>query len=274
MSNAIQDLIIDEWLTSDCIVAKMKLLLQRDRWKTHTDVESVATPFPAMRGAEIAAVFSGQQKGGDFYDVVRVSPSRVLFGLVELCSRLRQSRKMPSALRRVFCDAGTQLLKSAEANESDALIELFTQLNRFVIEKGFTAHSCPAFVGCYDEDLGTVCYFNAGHTPGLLRHSSDVSELASTSLPLGLFSHITPDAGTIVLEPGAVLLLVSRSVVVAEMKGEEYGLGRVGETLKNTRLASARDACTVVLERVQGFARKPQREAITALALVRKRSGE
>ena len=237
-------------------------------------LEPVAVPFPTMRGAEIAAVFSGQQKGGDFYEVVRVSPSRVLFVMVELPSRLKQSRKIPSALRRIFCDAGTQLLKSAEANECDALIELFTQLNRFVIERSFRANSCPAFGGCYDEDLGTVCYFNAGHTPGLMRHSSGVSELASTSLPLGIFTHVTPNAGMIALEPGAVLLLVSQSVVVAETKGEEYGLGRVGETLKDAHLASASDLCTVVLEGVQGFARKAQREAITALALIRKRSGE
>jgi Stage II sporulation protein E (SpoIIE) len=251
----------------------MKSLFQRDRRKSHSDLESVAVPFPTMRGAEMAAVFSGQ-RGGDFYEVVRVSPSKVLFGLVELYSRLKQSRKMPSTLRRIFCDAGTQLLKSAEANECDALIELFTQLNRFVIQRSFRAHSCPAFGGCYDEDLGTVCYFNAGHTPGLVRHSTNVSELASTSLPLGLFSHVTPEAGMIALEPGAVLLLVSRSVVVAETKGQEYGLGRVGETLKDAHLVSASDLCTVVLEGVQGFAGKPQREAITALALIRERSRE
>jgi len=75
----------------------------------------------------------------------------------------------------------------------------------------------------------------------------------------------------IALEPGAVLLLVSRSVVVAETRGEEYGLGRVGEALNHTHLASARDLCTVVLEDVRGFARGPQREAITAFALIRKR---
>lgn len=251
----------------------MKPLLQRDTWKTRSDLELVSATFPAMRDAEIAAVFSGQQRGGDFYEVVRVSPSRVLFGLVELNSRLRQNRKMPSALRRVFCDAGIQLLKSAEANEADALIELFSQLNRFVIERGFKAYSCPAFAGCYNEDLGTVCYFNAGHTPGLVRDSFNLSELASTSLPLGLFSHVTPEPGIIALEAGAVLLLVSRSAVVAERKGEEYGLARVRDTLKNTNLASARDLCTVVLEAVQGFARNPQREALTALALVRRGFG-
>ena len=250
----------------------MRSLLQRYRRKTLSAIEPVA-PFPALRGAEIAAVFSGQQRGGDFFDVARVSPSRVLFGLVDLHDRLRQNRKMPSAMRQIFCDAGTKLLKSAEANEPDALIELCVQLNRFVMERGGRAHSWPAFGGCYNEDLGTVCYFNAGHTPGLVRHSSSVFELASTGLPLGLFSHSTPDARMIALEPGAVLLLVSRSVVAAEAKGEECGLRRVGETLKTTHLVSARDLCTVVLEDMQGLARKPQREAITALTLIRQRSG-
>jgi serine phosphatase RsbU (regulator of sigma subunit) len=252
----------------------MKSLLERNAWKMRTDLELISVLFPAMQSAEIAAVFSGGLRGGDFYEVVRVSPSRVLFGVVDLHSRLKESRKMPSALRRIFCDVGTQLLKSTDANEADALIELFCQLNRFVIERGLRAHSCPVFAGCYNEDLGTVCYFNAGHTPGLVRHSSGVSELASTSLPLGLFSHVTPEPGMIALEPKSVLLLVSRSTVVAEPKSEEYGLARVGETLKDTDLASARDLCTVVLEDVQGFARGPQHEAITALALIRKGPGE
>ena len=251
----------------------MKSLLQRDTTKTFPAIEPVAASFPVVRGAELAAVFSGQRRGGDFYDVVRVSPSRVLFGLVDLHARWRQHRKMPSALRRVFCDAGTQLLKSADANEPNALIELCVQLNRFVIERGSTAHSCPAFGACYNEDLGTLCYFNAGHTPGLVRHSSGVSELAATGLPLGLFSHSTPDASMIGLEPGAALLLVSRSVVAAEAKGQEYGLPRLEETLKNTHLVSACDLCTVVLEDMRGFARKPQREAITALTLIRQFSG-
>jgi hypothetical protein len=76
----------------------------------------------------------------------------------------------------------------------------------------------------------------------------------------------------IALEPGAVLLLVSRSVVAADPKGEEYGLRRVEENLKNTHLVSACDLCTVVLEGMLGFARKPLHEAITALTLIRQRS--
>src|ERR1035438_5006970 len=51
--------------------------------------------------------------------------------------------------------------------------------------------SCSAFLGCYNEELGTICYANAGHTPGLLRDPSGITELPATGLPLGLFSAST-----------------------------------------------------------------------------------
>ena len=60
---------------------------------------------------------------------------------------------------------------------------------------------------------GIVCYFNAGHTPGLVRDRSGCSELPATELPLGLFSHVACEAPMVALEPGATLLLVSRGVV-------------------------------------------------------------
>ena len=63
------------------------------------------------------------------------------------------------------------------------------------------SRECPAFAGCYNEDSGIVCYFNAGHTPGLVRDRSGCSELPATGLPLGLFSHVACEAPMVALEP-------------------------------------------------------------------------
>jgi Stage II sporulation protein E (SpoIIE) len=76
---------------------------------------------------------------------------------------------------------------------------------------------CPAFIGCYSEDLGTVCYANAGHTPGLLRDQTGITLLEATGLPLGLFSHTTQSAATCHLLPGAALVAVSRGIIEADM---------------------------------------------------------
>jgi serine phosphatase RsbU (regulator of sigma subunit) len=133
--------------------------------------------------------------------------------------------------------------------------------------------SCPAFVGCYNEIVGTICYSNAGHTPALLRDHSDVTELPATGLPLGLFSHVTHDAPTAALAPGSVLLLVSRGVTEAKRGREEYGLGRVKLDLKNATVTDPEQLCNEILGHVEQFTHKPPtHNDVTALALVRSAS--
>lgn len=250
----------------------MKSLLKRRHRKPQPQaIEPVAAAFPVLCGANIAAAFVGRRSAGDFYDSIRVSPSRVLFGLLDVAGRRAQNNNILLAAQRVFRDAGSRLFAAEEVNETDSLIELCLQLNRTVIETAGGVHSSPAFTGCYNEDLGTVCYFNAGHTPGLVRHRASVSELGATGLPLGLFSHTTSDAQIIALEPGAALLLVSRGVVEVENKREEFGLQRAEDALMQAKLTSAHDLCVHVLESVQRFATVlPANEDITALALIRR----
>jgi serine phosphatase RsbU (regulator of sigma subunit) len=73
------------------------------------------------------------------------------------------------------------------------------------------------------EDLGTVCYANAGHTPGLLRDATGIRRLAATGLPLGLFSHTTRDAYTVSVDPGTVLLIVSLGIIEADHRVRNSG---------------------------------------------------
>lgn len=250
----------------------MKSLLKRDRKKPHAAIETLAPPFPVLKDAEIAAAVAGPRSGGDFYDSIRVNPSRILFGLMDVAGRRKQHQEILLAARQIFREAGPRLLGPPEVNEADALTELCLQLNRTIIETAGTVHPCPAFAGSYNEELGTVCYFNAGHTPGLARHAHDVSELGATGLPLGLFSHTTTEAYMIALEPGATLLLVSSSVVEAKRNQEGFGLPRVREALQNASNASAHDVCVAIIDAVQGFARSPNAQHLTALALVRRAS--
>ncbi len=108
------------------------------------------------------------------------------------------------------------------------------------------------FRRCYNEELGTVCYVNAGHTPGLLRDDSSVVELHATGLPLGLFSLAPTDARIVGLGPNASLAIVSRGVVEAESKNAEFGLEGVKSVLQ-TGSTSAKDLSQNILQRVQDF---------------------
>jgi serine phosphatase RsbU (regulator of sigma subunit) len=112
-------------------------------------------------------------------------------------------------------------------------------------------------MACYHEGFGTLCYTNAGHTPGLLRDSTGVAQLAPTGLPLGLFSHATGDAPTVGMEKGAALLLVSRGVIECEGRhnksAEEFGVGRIRPLLQATPSTTAQALCSSVLDAVTEF---------------------
>lgn len=237
-------------------------------------IETKATVFPQIAGAQIAAAFAGKRVGGDFYDAIRVNSERVLFGLLDVAGRREDNRGVLAAVQEIFRSEGTELFTPVDINESEAMTDLCLRLNRTVIEYAHGVRSCPAFVGCYHEKFGTLCYTNAGHTSALLRDSSGVSELRSTGLPLGLFSHATCDAHIEGLEQGAALLLVSRGLVECggndDKSASEFGLNRIKDFLRGASLSSAQQLCSDILTAAEKFsAVTPMCDDRTALAFVR-----
>ena len=247
----------------------MKSLLHKKRKHKHGSVAPIGVTFPKLRNGEIAAVATGGDKR-NFCDSFRANSVRVLFGLLEFSGHLHQASKLFPIVQETFRTAGMQAFSARDINESDAMTEVCLRLNRSLIDATGRAHACPAFLGCYNEDLGTVCYVNAGHIPGLVKHSSDFSELTATGLPFGLFSHTTLEAGIIALEPGAAMIVVSKDVVEAESRGEAFGLRGVSASLRNFDGESAQDLCISIIQAAQQYSRKAKVHELTALSLIRR----
>jgi phosphoserine phosphatase RsbU/P len=226
--------------------------------------------IPQIRDGFMAAVYYGQRCSGDFYDFLRVGPERVLFGLFDVAGDLQRTRAIVVAIQERFRSLGASLLESSDTNESEAMLELWLELNRALMETAAGVRSCPAFIGCYNEELRTLTYVNSGHTPGLVRDQDDVLELKATALPLGLFSHSVPDSSVVALQPGNTLLLVSKGIVEAKRRSEEYGVERAKEYLQKTAFETAHETCVGVLADVQRFmGTAPTHNDVTALSLVR-----
>ena len=241
---------------------------------TSLPIEPVPTIFPTINGADIAAVFVGKRVAGDFYDSIRANPQRVLIGLLDVAGRRDENRNILTAAQEIFRKAALELFSPADINESDAMTELCLRINRGLLDICCGPHSSPAFVACYHEEFGTLCYTNAGHTPALLRDSTGITELPSTGLPFGLFSHATSDAPTIGLEKRASLLLVSRGVVECEGRAngdaEAFGLERIKQAFLNAPTASAQALCNSILNSAAQFGHgAPICDDQTALALLR-----
>jgi sigma-B regulation protein RsbU (phosphoserine phosphatase) len=237
---------------------------------------AVATPtraeFPPLSGADIAGMVQGETVGGDFYHFLRANRSRVIFGMLDVAGRHEENQNIVEAARRTFREVGQQKFAYEEVNEADAMMELCLELNLSIRRAAAGVRSCAAFVGCYNEDLGTICYANAGHTPGLLRDNTGITELPATGLPLGLFSASTYEAPTAAIQSGASLLLVSRGIVEAAHRHhkKEYGLDRVKQAFQGASQDNASEIATGVLKSVQEFLGGPADDNdVTALALVR-----
>ena len=228
---------------------------------------------PRLRHAEIAAADTGQRVAGDFYEFLRIGRSRMLFVLLDIAGLRADTREILIAVQKKFRTLAPVLFAGEDLNETTAMIELCHEMNRTILLGGL--RSCPAFIGCYNEDLGTVCYANAGHTPGLLRDRAGVTLLDATGLPLGLFSHTTQSAATCHLVPGSALVVVSRGLVEADCEkadseDAEFGLDRAKQNLQDATVLSAHDLCLSMLQATLQFTRTaPTHNDLTTLALVR-----
>ncbi len=167
-----------------------------------TDAAPTRAEVPELAGADIAGLVHGQRVGGDFYQFARANPRRVLFGLLDVAGESSENRGIVAAANQTFRDQGPACLAHDDLNEADAMMEFCHELNVSIRAAADGVRSCAAFVGCYNEERGTVCYVNAGHTPGLLRYNSDISELPATGLPLGLFAASTYEAPTAAVPRG------------------------------------------------------------------------
>jgi len=237
-------------------------------------IEPVPTIFPEIEGADIAAVFTGKRVAGDFYDSLRVSSERILFGLLDVAGRREENRSILAGAQQIFRSVGADLFSRLDINESDAMTQLCLALNRGLIEACKGVHPCPGFIGCYHEQFGTLCYTNAGHTPGLLRDRKGIAELTSTGLPLGLFSHATCDSPTVGMENHAALLLVSRGLVECgrnhHESSPELGMERIKQSFEHASAGDARSLCASMLNAAGQFSpHAPMCDDRTALALIR-----
>ena len=231
--------------------------------------DPVHSEIPRIREGELGAVYYGQRRSGDFFDFVRCGPDRVLLGLFDVAGKLEQARPVMVAMQEKLRLLASELLEDHSTNEMEAMAELWISLNREVIHTAGRVHQCSAFIGCYNEHLKTISYVNAGHTPGLVKDGQHIVELAATALPLGLFSHAVPEPGMVALGPRHSMLLVSRGVVEAGRRGDEFGLEGAKQYLQELGFQSAHEICVGILSRVQQFmGTAPTHNDVTAVSLV------
>ncbi len=225
---------------------------------------------PEVSGADIAfATRPANTVAGDYYDVFYRAADSAAPGERPLLLVVADvaGKSVPAALLMATFQASLQTLSAARTS----LAELAAGLNRYAC-----AHSLgglrftTAFVAELDPATRALSYICAGHNaPVLRRITGSIERLADGGLPFGIENDAPYEVGNTKLGRGDLLVIFTDGLVEAvNLRGEEYGEGRLLEMLNTVPGESAAETQRFIMQSVDifvGTAR--QHDDITCLIL-------
>jgi phosphoserine phosphatase RsbU/P len=215
---------------------------------THLDVAAILEP--------------AKEVGGDLYEVMRISPGRLMLALGDV-----SGKGIPAALLM----AVTMTLLRSIARQHESPDAILTRVNEDLVAHSRRGLFVTLFCACYDVRTRRLACANAGHLPSvLLRRGMPPEVVLPASAPMvGVFSPISLTAETLVLEPGDTLLVHSDGVTEAlRASGEMFGDTGLLEHLGRAPGATAAETVNGLLAAVRRYADgAPQSDDISLLAI-------
>jgi len=196
------------------------------------DVQQHLLPqeFPAIAELDISAYYEASLTiGGDYYDVIAVSPRRWGFAIADV-----SGKGAAAALMMASCRATLRLLAPGESDPATVL----RRVNAAVQPDMPTGMYISLFYGVLDLDTRTLRFSRAGHEPPLVvreggarTETLDAGGLALGLCPASIFDD-TLDSGEAVLAPGELVALYTDGINEAcNAEGVEFGRDRLAAAL-------------------------------------------
>ena len=85
----------------------------------------------------------------------------------------------------------------------------------------------------YDTETRKLSYTNAGHLPPVYIFGETVKQLETGGMVVGLFDGVPFEQGTLIVEPGSILIAYSDGLIESEnSSGEDFGTERLIQVAK------------------------------------------
>lgn len=172
--------------------------------------------------------------GGDFYDVYRVTDTRVAFLIGDVCGKglmaAATTMKVRSALQAISLD------------QSDPAIVL-EKVNAYLVKELDDDAFVTAVFGIIDMDSGRMRYAIAGHPDPIVCSSTAVSAAAAArAMPLGIAEPLAAVEHVVQLNAGDSVVLITDGVTDAKGRAERFGDRRVEQLLHEVSCGQSADA--------------------------------
>ena len=218
--------------------------------------------LPDITGFEVGRVYQAGtgMMAGDFYDVFRVAPSRVVAVIgdvtghgIEPSITAFQAKYLLRVFLRQYRDP------------AQALEELNAQLSALDRQEEMISLCVVVF----DTDAGTIRYASAGHPAVWLWHEKDVRPLRSTGPLLMLDPNGTYHSRELKLDSGDLVLLYTDGLSEARAGDQLFGEERIANALRRDPGAHPSVLVKSLLEQARDFSREPITDDIAILAIRR-----
>jgi sigma-B regulation protein RsbU (phosphoserine phosphatase) len=247
-------LIIDNARLTDRLLAQERM---RRELALAAEVQQRLLPTKAPKGnaVEVAGFCEpARGVGGDYYDFLDFDNSSELgLAIADVAGK-----GMPAALLMSTVQATLRSLTARNGSStpaSDELSSIVAKLNRLLFNSTNGEHYVTFFYATFDQATQCLTYVNAGHNPPLFLQADadfDVQQLTSGGLVAGAFEHSAYEQETVQMKPNDLLFLYTDGLSEAmNVDGEEFGAGRIMDTLKSIASLSADQIRDVVARRVK-----------------------
>lgn len=225
---------------------------------------------PEVAGYDIAGInIPARSVSGDYYDYINLGERHCGVAIADV-----SGKGVPASLIMAMCRSVLRSEAPGQLTPSHVLHEVNAQLYPDIKEDMFISMAYAIL----DRQSATITLCRAGHDAPLLYRAKDgsVSRINPPGMALGIdsgavFNRVTGDF-TLTLEPGDCLLLYTDGLTEAlDVRGEEFGMKKVTESLVGAASESASEMIARLTDDVRAFiGPHPQHDDITIIAIRKK----
>lgn len=242
--------------------------LYEERTATSTALQQSLLPpgLPELRGLDIGVVYeaagSGNEVGGDFYDVFTLGGDAYAFAVGDVCGKGPTAAAVTGLARHALRLLGRR---------GDGLREVLAHLNTAILDEGDRSRFVTVVYGVGSprpEGGQRLRFISAGHPlPMLLRADGTVGPVGTSGDLLGVFTQPATQVCQVDLDPGESLVCFTDGVTERRDGGRMLGEEGVATALTTAAGLPAQ----AVARRLQGvvtdFAAVPPRDDLAILVL-------
>jgi serine phosphatase RsbU (regulator of sigma subunit) len=225
------------------------------------------TNFPPMPGYAVGRAFEpARDVGGDYFDILQVSPDQV-----GLCMADVSGRSVPAALHISLLKY--QIHASAERfpRPAEMAVHLNDVLHGHFHELGHELF-VALFYGVLHLPSGRLNYVNCGQVPPLLCRAGDggIQELRTGGIVLGATGSASFEEREAALEPGDLLAMCTDGVLGRRnARGEELTAERICSIVADRPTAAAQETADEIVAAAAAFGSGGHEDDATILIVTR-----